>query len=91
MSTGAPIRSAHKQVLVVFEPGPEGLATVDLGKELAYFESKPTFIRVYSRREIEEMFTQTGFRILGLEKMHIGKDRHGADVGRALIVADRPA
>jgi SAM-dependent methyltransferase len=63
----------------------------DLCMTLAYFESKPTFIRVYSRTEIEELLTQAGFRILELERMTIGKDRFGAEVRRALIIADRAA
>jgi SAM-dependent methyltransferase len=63
----------------------------DMHMTLAYFESKPTFIRVYSRAEIEEMFAQAGFRVLAFEKATIGKDRFGAEVRRALVVAIREA
>jgi ubiquinone/menaquinone biosynthesis C-methylase UbiE len=56
----------------------------------AYFEYTSAYIRMYSRAELEALFPAAGFRVLGIESIVLGHDRHGKDVRRALVVAERP-
>jgi SAM-dependent methyltransferase len=55
----------------------------------AYFEYTSAYIRMYSRTELEALFPEAGFRVLAIESVVLGQDRHGKDVRRALVVAER--
>lgn len=63
----------------------------DLRLSRAHFEQTTAYIRVYSRGEIEDFFAQAGFRVVGSENIVLGKDTHGNDVPRVLVIAQRAA
>jgi SAM-dependent methyltransferase len=55
----------------------------------AYFEDTTAYIRIYSRAELDSMFKQAGFQVMEVRNIVLGKDSHGKDVRRALVVAER--
>jgi SAM-dependent methyltransferase len=69
----------------IWSDGDEGLEI-----SRAYFEYTSAYIRIYSRAELEALFSGAGFRVLAIEPVVLGCDRHGKDVRRALVVAERP-
>jgi SAM-dependent methyltransferase len=68
----------------IWSDGDEGLEI-----SRAYFEYTSAYIRIYSRAELESLFPAAGFHVLAIEPVVLGRDRHGKDVRRELVVAER--
>jgi SAM-dependent methyltransferase len=60
----------------------------ELATSAASFEETTAYIRIYSRQELERLFTEAGFRVLGIEPIVLGKASTGQDVRRALVIAE---
>jgi SAM-dependent methyltransferase len=62
----------------------------DLDKSSSWFEKETTYIRMYSRNELRNLFEGGGFRINELQGISFGPDIDNREITRTVVLATKP-